>query len=134
MPEKIGHWIAEKTMRNTNGVNMVQELNLSPCDHLYDDATAFWSMRVSEIILKEAWNNMICLDDPNAQIKGNMQDQDYEFITVRFKHCWETSENSADATECATEKEAELFWTDEYKNFQILTSSYYVDLQNRESP
>lgn len=87
------------------------------------------------MIVKEAWGNMICLNDSDAKIKGNMQDQDYEFITIRFEHCWENTGNSAeDGIECASEEEAKEFWTTEYKNFQILTSSYYVDLQNRESP
>ena len=71
-------------------------------DSVKDELKSFWGKRnMTEQYLQESNEKSLCINDPNANIKGLQIDPDFEMIIIQFEHCrWN----------CDTEDEILEFW------------------------
>ena len=71
-------------------------------DSVKEELKTFWGKRnVTEEYLKESLSKSLCINDPNANIKGLLIDPDFEMIIISLTHCY---------WNCATEEETIEFW------------------------
>ena len=93
-------------------------------DSVNEELKDFWRKRNrTEEYLQESTDKSLCINDPNANIKGLEIDPDFEMIIIQLQHCF---------WNCATEDEIIEFW--QKTSLSTFMFQQQVDFKNQTHP